>query len=327
MAKRILSGMRPTGRLHLGHLFGALNNWKALQQEYDCFFMVADWHALSTKYMDAGETGENIFQIMVDYISSGIDPEKCTFYIQSHIPEIAELHLLFSMITPLSWAERCPTFKDQVQALGPDVATYGFLGYPILQSTDIACVKGEIVPVGQDQLPHLELSREIIRRFNRLYGDVFPEPQPKLTETPLVPGIDGRKMSKSYNNAILISDDENTIWKKLKKTITDPEKIYKGDPGHPDICNIFYYQRLFNCRENCGKISEECKSGNLGCADDKKDLMERIKKHLTPIWEKRKELEENPGIINGILKDGAVKTRETVRETLAQVKKVMKINY
>jgi tryptophanyl-tRNA synthetase len=327
MAKKILSGMRPTGKLHLGHLFGVIKNWEKLQDEYDCFFMIADWHALSTGYMDPGNIRQNIFEVIVDYLAGGINPDKCTFYVQSHIPEIAELHLLLSMMTPVSWTERCPTFKDQVEALGQDVATYGFLGYPILQTADIACVKGDLVPVGQDQLPHLELSREIIRRFNRLYGEVLPEPQPKLNEFPLVPGIDGRKMSKSYNNAILIADSPDEVWKKLKKTVTDPQKIYKGDPGRPEVCNIFYYQKLFSSPDTVQKIDRDCRSGELGCAADKKDLFEAIKIKMQPIWDKRKELEENPSIIYEMLKTGSEKTREIVKNTLKEVKQAMKIDY
>jgi tryptophanyl-tRNA synthetase len=319
--------MRPTGKLHLGHLFGAIKNWAKLQDDYDCFFMVADWHALSTRYMDPGSVRQDIFEVVVDYISGGVDPDKCTFYVQSQIPEIAELHLLMSMITPVSWVERCPTYKDQVDALGPDVATYGFLGYPVLQTTDIISVKGELVPVGQDQIPHIELCREIVRRFNRLYGDVFPEPQPKLTEHPLVPGMDGRKMSKSYNNAILLSDTPDSIWKKLKKTVTDPQKIYKGDPGRPDVCNVYYYQRLFNTPGRCEQVDRECRSGALGCADDKKDLFEAMKASLQPVWDRRKALEENPRQVYELLESGAEKARKIIRQTLAQVKEAMKIAY
>jgi len=327
MAKRILSGMRPTGKLHLGHLFGAITNWAKLQEEYDCYFMVADWHALSTRYMKPESIKDDIFEVVADYISGGVDPKKCTFYLQSHIPEIAELHLLISMITPVSWVERCPTFKDQVQALGQDIATYGFLGYPVLMTCDIACVKGDLVPVGQDQLPHLELSREIVRRFNRLYGDVLPEPQPKLTEHALVPGTDGRKMSKSYGNSIYMSDDPDTIWKKIRKTVTDPQKVYKGDPGNPDICNVFYYQKLFNTPEKCSFVDKNCRSGALGCAADKKDLYEKLMEYLKPIQAKRKELEENPKYIYDLLEKGGEKARVIVRETLREVREAMKINY
>ncbi|MCE1245164.1 MAG: tryptophan--tRNA ligase [Firmicutes bacterium] len=327
MKKRILSGMRPTGRLHIGHLFGAIHNWAKLQKEYDCYFMVADWHALSTRYMDPSNIKQDIFEVVADYISGGIDPNECTFYVQSHVPEIAELHLLLSMMTPVAWAERCPTYKDQVQALGQDIATYGFLGYPILQTSDIICVKGEVVPVGQDQLPHLELAREIVRRFNRLYGDVFPEPQSKLTEFPMVPGTDGRKMSKSYNNAILMSDDPDTVWKKLKHTVTDPQKIYKGDPGRPEVCNIFYYHKLFNTKERCCQIEGECQSGSLGCAADKKELYEKLLEYMKPVYEKRKELEENPKIVADLLEKGGERARATVRQTLKEVKEAMKINY
>ncbi|MCD4783517.1 MAG: tryptophan--tRNA ligase [Candidatus Eremiobacteraeota bacterium] len=323
---RILSGMRPTGKLHLGHLFGAIQNWAKLQEEYESFFMVADWHALSTRYMHPETIKQDIFEVIADYISGGIDPEKCTFYLQSHVPEIAQLHLLVSMITPVSWVERSPTYKDQVSALGQDVATYGFMGYPILMTCDIICVKGNFVPVGQDQLPHLELAREIVRRFNRLYGDVFPEPQPKLTKYALVPGIDGRKMSKSYNNSIYLSDDPNVIWKKIKKTTTDPQKIYKGDPGHPDICPIFYYQKLFNTEEKCNCIDQNCKSGALGCAADKKELYEKMMVFLKPIQEKRKELEDNPQIVYDLLERGGEKARAIVKETLKEVKHVMKLD-
>lgn len=325
MAKRILSGMRPTGKLHLGHLFGVIQNWKKLVEEYDCFFFVADWHALSTLYMNPASIAQDSFEVVADYISGGVDPEKCVFYRQSSVPEIAELHLLLSMITPVSWVERCPTFKDQVQALGQDVATYGFLGYPVLMTCDIISVKGEIVPVGQDQLPHLELSREIVRRFNRLYGEIFPEPQPKLNEFPMVPGIDGRKMSKSYDNAIYMADDPDTIWQKIRKTVTDPQKIYKGDPGHPEICNIFYYQNLVNTKEKCAWIEENCRSGELGCAADKKDLYEKLMEYLKPIRDKRKELQENPTIVTDLLERGGEKARAIVKETLREVRSAMKI--
>ncbi|MFP4498550.1 MAG: tryptophan--tRNA ligase, partial [Vulcanimicrobiota bacterium] len=293
MSKRILSGMRPTGKLHIGHYFGAIKNWAALQEEYDCFFMVADWHALSTRYMSPDTIKKDIHNVVIDYIAGGVNPEKCTFYIQSKVPQIAELHLLLSMITPLSWAERCPTFKDQVQQLGQDIATYGFLGYPILQTADILSVKGELVPVGKDQLPHLEISREIARRFNRLYDrEVFPEPQAKLAEFSLVPGTDGRKMSKSYNNTILMSEQGKPLLKKLRKTVTDPEKIYKGDSGHPEICNIYYYHKLFNTSKNVKKVYQTCKTGELGCKNCKDMLFEAMKIEMQPVWDKQKELEE-----------------------------------
>lgn len=329
MAKRILSGMRPTGKLHIGHLFGAIKSWAALQEDenYECFFMVADWHALSTRYMSPGNMKQDIFDVIVDYISGGVNPEKCTFYLQSHVPEIAELHLLLSMMIPVSWVERCPTYKDQVQSLGQEVATYGFLGYPVLMTSDIICVKGEVVPVGQDQIPHLELAREIVRRFNRLYEEIFPEPQPKLTEHALVPGTDGRKMSKSYNNAILMSDDPDALWEKLRTTVTDPQKIYKGDPGRPEVCNIFYYQKLFNTPEHVEWIDKNCRSGALGCADDKKNCFKIMKEKLAPIWRKRKKLEENPEKIYNMLDEGGKKARRIVQQTLKEVKTAMEIDY
>lgn len=346
--QRIMSGMRPTGRLHLGHLIGALANWKLLQTEYDCFFEIADWHALTTSYRDTEHISENIREIAIDYLSGGVNPENCSLYIQSHLPEIAELHLLFSMTIPVAWLERVPTYKEQLDQLLLErtknvrderdvreeaakrrefefIATYGFLGYPLLQTADIAIVKGELVPVGKDQLPHLEFAREFIRRFHHIYKrEIFPEPQAKLTEVPLLPGIDGRKMSKSYNNSILISDSPETILQKAQKTITDPQKIRRNDPGHPEVCNIFFYHNVVNKSEVPG-ISADCKSGTLGCVDCKKNLAKKLSDFLAPIREKRANLEAKPGELDEILAYGAAKVRPIAQDTLALVREAMHI--
>lgn len=378
---RIMSGMRPTGKLHLGHLIGALENWKSLQNEYECFFSIVDWHALTTSYRETKEISQNIKEIAIDYLSGGVDPNKCLLYIQSHIPEIAELHLLFSMIIPVAWLERVPTYKEQLRQLliergismseeewenetksGPvllgmppsidggieeltrDIsdrimreklaksrefeylATYGFLGYPLLQTADIAIVKGELVPVGKDQLPHLEFAREFIRRFHHIYKcQIFPEPKGKLTEMPLVPGIDGRKMSKSYGNSILISDPPQVIAQKAQKTITDPQKIYKNDPGHPEICNIFFYHNISNKKE-VPEIADNCRKGVLGCVDCKKNLANKLSDFLAPIRERRAELEAKPHDLNEILTYGARKVRPVAQETIAQVREAMHLS-
>src|SRR5690349_6901210 len=244
--RRIMAGMRPTGRMHVGHLLGALNNFIALSEGNDCFYLIADLHALTTKFERSREIAGDVREMVTDWLAAGLDPAKCTIYLQSHIPEISELAVLFSMIVPVSWLERVPTYKDQINALGPEIATHGFLGYPVLQTVDIAAFKGEGVPVGQDQLPHLELCREIVRRFNHLYGPVLVEPEAILSETPYVPGTDGRKMSKSYDNALMLADDDATTIAKVKNMFTDPEKIRKSDPGHPETCPVFFFQQIVN---------------------------------------------------------------------------------
>jgi tryptophanyl-tRNA synthetase len=261
----ILSGMRPTGPLHIGHLFGALKNWKKLQDEgYNCFYMIADYHALSTEYSNPGKIKEYVEEIAIDFISSGLDPEKSTIFIQSLVPEHTELHLIFSMFVPLGWLERNPVYKEQVEEIyDKDLHTYGFLGYPVLQAADILIYKAELVPIGQDQIPHLELTREIARRFNYLYGYTFPEPQALLTETPKIPGIDGRKMSKSYNNAIYLKDSPEEIKNKVSKMFTDPKRIYRKDPGHPQTCPVFLYHKIFN-ENRVGEIESDCKNATIG---------------------------------------------------------------
>jgi len=319
-----MSGMRPTGKLHLGHLLGVLENWKKLQSNYECFFMIADWHALTTGYRKTKEIPENIREMLLDWLACGIDPEQSTIYLQSHVPEIAELHLILSMIIPVAWLERVPSYKDQIQELGQDIATYGFLGYPMLQTADILAMKGQAVPVGQDQLPHLELAREIVRRFHHIFGkEIFPEPEAILSEAPFVPGIDGRKMSKSYNNSIYISDSPDEIREKMKQTITDPEKIHKNDPGHPDICNIFFYHRFFSPKELVDTVNRTCRSGELGCVADKKQLADVLIEKLAPIREKRKKLATDHSLIEGILQKGAKKARNTAQTVLAEIKDSM----
>ena len=260
----ILSGMRPTGALHLGNYFGALENWVKLQDEYECYFFVADWHALTTGYEDTSQIKNNINDLVIDWLSAGLDPEKCVIFLQSSIKEHAELHLLFSMTTPLSWLLRCPTYKDQINQLkDKNITTYGFLGYPCLQAADILIYKAGFVPVGEDQLPHLELTREIARRFNYLFGEVFPEPQAILTKAKVLPGTDGRKMSKSYGNTIALSDSPDTIRKKVSSMITDPARIRKDDPGHPEVCTVFSFHKVFNENE-VPEIEQHCRGGKIG---------------------------------------------------------------
>ncbi|NLU27811.1 MAG: tryptophan--tRNA ligase [Hungateiclostridium thermocellum] len=323
----ILSGMRPTGALHLGNYFGALENWVKLQDEYECYFFVADWHALTTGYEDTYQIKNNINDIVIDWLSAGLDPEKCVIFLQSSIKEHAELHLLFSMTTPLSWLLRCPTYKDQINQLkDKNITTYGFLGYPCLQAADILIYKAGFVPVGEDQLPHLELTREIARRFNYLFGEVFPEPQAILTKAKVLPGTDGRKMSKSYGNTIALSDSPDTIRKKVSSMITDPARIRKDDPGHPEVCTVFSFHKVFNENE-VPEIEQHCRGGKIGCVQCKKNLADKMVEHLEPIYEKRQKIVENPSIVKEILADGNEKARKVAQKTLEEVRKAMKIDF
>lgn len=324
---KILSGMRPTGALHLGNYFGALENWVKLQDDYDCYFFVADWHALTTGYEDTSEVKNNINDIIIDWISAGLDPEKCVIFLQSSIKEHAELHLLFSMTTPLSWLYRCPTYKDQLnQIKDRNITTYGFLGYPCLQAADILMYKAEYVPVGEDQLPHLELTREIARRFNNLFEEVFPEPQAILTKAKVLPGTDGRKMSKSYGNTIALSDSHEVIGKKVSTMITDPARIKKDDPGHPDICTVFAFHKVFN-EEEIPQIEEDCKGGKIGCVQCKKRLAQKMTEHLEPIYERRQKLLEKPGVVKEILHNGNENAKKVASKTMEEVRKAMKIDF
>jgi len=323
----IFSGMRPTGALHLGNYFGALDNWVKLQDEYSCYFGVVDWHALTTGYEDTSNLKEYINDLVVDWLSAGLDPEKCNIMLQSAVKEHAELHLPFSMITPLSWLFRCPTYKEQLAQLKEkNIATYGFLGYPCLQAADILLYKAAVVPVGEDQIPHIELTREIARRFNYIYGEVFPEPAPKLTKTKVLPGTDGRKMSKSYGNTIALSDDPETVRKKVTSMITDPARIRKDDPGHPEVCAVYAFHKVFNETE-IPEIESQCKAGKVGCVQCKKNLTVKMAAHLSPIYEKRQEILKRPGYIKEVVEQGNRNAKKTAEKTMSDVRKAMNIDW
>ena len=322
--KRMLSGMRPTGRLHLGNLVGALENWVHLQEEYESFFFAADWHVLTTDLENTGKINEDTLQVVIDWLSAGIDPEKSTVFVQSKIKEHAELFLLFSMIITVPRLERNPTLKEQVRDLKSKIVSYGHFGYPVLQAADIIIYKADVVPVGEDQVPHVEISREIARKFNNLYGNVFPEPEPKLTFTPRLPGLDGKKMSKSLNNAIFLSETPDEIFQKVRRAITDPQKVRKNDPGHPEVCNIFAYHQKFN-KEEIPEIEKDCKSGILGCVACKQNCANKISDYLAPIREKRVMYEKDMDLVKDIINNGNKKAREEAQKTMADVYKAMKI--
>ncbi|MTI84109.1 MAG: tryptophan--tRNA ligase [Firmicutes bacterium] len=314
---RILSGMRPTGKLHIGHL-SVLENWIKLQNEYDCFFCVADWHALTTSFDESGNINANTREMVIDWLASGIDPDKAVVFVQSDVPQHAELHLLFSMITPLGWLERVPTYKDQIRQhhqKGKDIMNYGFLGYPVLQAADILVYRADTVPVGEDQLPHLELCREIGRRFNHLYKPVFPEPQAKLAQVALLPGVDGRKMSKSYANDLTISADPEELRKKVNAMVTDPGRIRKTDPGNPEICVVHKYHGIYTAPE-LSTIEEDCRQGNIGCAACKKILAGKLDETTSPIRERRQRIVQDPGYVDDVLREGARKAREEAQLTM-----------
>jgi tryptophanyl-tRNA synthetase len=324
--KRALSGIQPSGKLHLGNLVGALSNWVSLQDKYDCFYFIADLHALTTGYAETGKLKENILDVGMDMLSAGLDPEKATLFIQSDIPEHSELHLLFSMITPLSWLERVPTYKTQIEELKEkDLGTYGFLGYPVLQAADILIYKADVVPVGQDQLPHLELTREIARRFNYLYKEVFPPPKDLLTASPVLPGLDGRKMSKSYGNTIGISDPPEAVLKKINTAITDPARVKREDKGHPDVCTIFAYHKIFNGPE-AKQIIIDCSNAKIGCVECKKLIAKRLNEYLAPIYEKRRTLEKRKDYVRDVFIEGGKKAQVMARQTLSEAKKAMGIS-
>ncbi len=392
---RIVSGMRPTGKLHLGHYFGVIRNWIKLQNDHETFFFIADWHALTTAYKKTQDLKNHIRDVMIDWIALGLDPEKGTLFIQSRVKEHAELHLIFSMITPKSWLEWNPTYKDmkynllrlseiELQFRGGlrdvvrqflnmipykvedferfeehlledlsstfisalfegeiepellkkinvskrdfyDTDTYGFLGYPVLQSADILIYKGQGVPVGEDQLPHIELSREIARRFNSLYGDIFPEPEALLTETPKILGTDGRKMSKSYNNAIYFADTEEEVQAKVMKMFTDPQKLRKNDPGRPNVCPVFSYHRLFTPPEKVEEIDKECRSGTLGCVDCKRIMIKSLEEFLKPIREKRNEIQKNIKKVEEVFIEGSISARNIALETMEEVRQAVNL--
>ena len=324
--KRVLSGMRPSGKLHLGHFHGVLLNWLRLQKENECLFFVADWHALTTEYNNPSNIQDNIKEMVLDWLSCGIDPDKSTIFLQSAVKEHAELHLLLSMITPLSWLERNPTYKEQIEEVkDKDLHTYGFLGYPVLQTADIIIYKADMVPVGIDQAPHLELSREITRRFNFLYGKIFPEPQTLLTETPKLLGTDGRKMSKSYNNAIFLSDPPAVIEKKILPMMTDPARQRRTDKGNPELCPVYFLHKIYSTSETISWVEQGCKTAGIGCIECKKSLIPSIIKKLEPIQKKRAELVKNPDIVNQVLIKGNVKAKRIAAETMAGVRKALHV--
>ena len=320
--RRLMSGMRPTGRLHLGHLVGALGQWAEFCRTHEAFFEVADLHALTTAFERTETIRPSAREMVLGWIAAGVDPAKSAIYVQSHIPEISELHVLLSMIVPVAWLQRVPTYKDQIAALGAEIATYGFLGYPLLQLCDVAIVRADTVPVGKDQLSHLEFGREVVRRFNFLYGPTLVEPQATLSEFPDVPGIDGRKMSKSYDNQIDIVDDEATTTKKVRSMVTDPLKIRRHDPGRPEICPVFSLHKIVNA-PRVPWIEENCRTGALGCVDCKTELAEKTNEFLRPVRERRAALDPND--VDRILADGAEKTRAIAKVTLADVKSAMKL--
>jgi len=319
--------MQPSGRLHLGNYHGALKNWLTLQDDYDCFYFIADWHALTTLYEEPHLIKQFSLDVAVDWLSCGLDPEKCTLFVQSEIPAHAELHLLLSMIVPVPWLERNPTYKEkQVEVKSVDMSSYGFLGYPVLQTADVVLYKADFVPVGIDQAPHLELSREIVRRFHNLYKKkVFVEPAAKISEIPKLNGVDGRKMSKSYNNAIYLSDTEKEIAKKIKGMLTDPQRARREDPGDPDVCNLFPFHKLYSSREMQEEIIPACRTAQIGCGDCKLKLVDSMLAGMRPIMEKRQEVAAKPREVKEILRAGTEKAGKVAHATLQEVKQVMKI--
>ena len=327
--KTVVSGMRSTGKLHLGNYFGALKNWVELQDRYHCYYFAADWHALTSDYADPSQIATNTIEVVTDWIAAGLDPERSTLFIQSMVPDHAELHLLMSMITPLGWLERVPTFKEQMQQIeNKDLYTYGFLGYPVLQTVDICIYRGDFVPVGEDQASHLEISREIVRRFNYLYGqEVFPEPQALYTPTPKVPGIDGRKMSKSYGNAINLSDSPDVIRQKCMQMFTDPQRLKRSDPGRPEVCNLYDFHKLVSPLEVQERVAVECRAATIGCVDDKKLLAQILIDFLEPIRQRREELLKDRDTVYDILVEGSRKARERTAETMERVRSAMGLDY
>jgi tryptophanyl-tRNA synthetase len=352
--KRVLSGMRSTGKLHLGNYVGALENWVRMQEQYDCFFFIADWHALTTDYADTSRLKENSVEVLLDWLAAGLDPAKCVMFIQSHVPAHAELHLLLSMITPLGWLERVPTYKEQRENIKEkDLGTYGFLGYPVLQSADILIYKADVVPVGEDQVAHVELTREIARRFNVLYPRqdvqvgllqpgivspkvaeerlrrllVFPEPQALLTPAPKLPGTDGRKMSKSYGNTIMLTDPEPVVRLKLKTMVTDPARVRRNDPGNPDVCPVGDLHKIFSSKETMARVYEGCRSAGIGCIECKSWAADELVKILSPMQERRKKYEDNPRLAWDILEAGSARAREVAGGTMDEVRKAMGLDY
>lgn len=327
---RILSGMRPTGKLHVGNLVGALENWIHLEDEYECYYFVADWHMLTTEYAGVRDLQQNILEMVTDWLAAGLDPSKSVFFVQSRLPEHAELHLLLSMLTPLGWLERVPSYKEQQKNLEDrDLQTYGFLGYPVLQSADILMYNADAVPVGEDQAPHVELTREIARRFNHYFrdgaGDILREPKTLLSRSPRLPGTDGRKMSKSYGNAIYISDPSEVVSKKVAGMITDPARRRRTDPGNPDVCPVFDFHKIFSTREVAARVDRECRTAEIGCVECKKLMAASLNAALEPIRERRKPLEKNPQAIWDILDEGTARARAVCQSTMGEVRSAMNL--
>ena len=326
MNQRVLSGMQPSGLLHLGNLLGALENWKALQRDYDCFFFVADWHALSTNYADTSRIREFTREMRIDWLAAGIDPQRATVFIQSRVPDHAILHLLLSMIIPIPWLERNPTYKEKQEEIKDrDLSTYGFLGYPVLQAADILMYKPHFVPVGKDQLPHLELTRELARRFNSLYQPVFLEPQEHLTKFPKVTGTDGRKMSKSYGNTITLSDTEPVVRQKLKTMVTDPARVRRNDPGNPDVCPVFDFHKILSTTQVIEHVNRDCRTAAIGCIDCKKLVADVMVERLAPAWEARAKLTASPDQVEDIVRDGSKRAALVAGKTMEEVREAMKI--
>lgn len=326
MTTRVLSGMQPSGLMHLGNLLGALENWKSLQAQYECYFFVADWHAMSTNYADTGRIKEFTQELLIDWLSAGIDPERATVFVQSSIPEHAILHLLFSMIVPIPWLERNPTYKEKQEEIKEkDLSTYGFLGYPVLQAADILLYKPDIVPVGKDQLPHLELTREIGRRFNNLYSPVFPEPKAHLTQFPKVMGTDGRKMSKSYGNTINLSDTEPVVRQKLKTMVTDPARVRRTDKGNPDVCPVFDFHKIYSSADVVKQVDQDCRTAAIGCIDCKRQVADAMVERYRPMWDKRATILQHPEQTQEMVEEGRKRASHVAQETMQEVKTAMKI--
>ena len=319
--------MRSTGKLHLGNYVGALDNWVRMQDQYECFFFVADWHALTTDYADTSKLKQNSIDVLLDWLAAGLDPERCVMFIQSHVPAHAELHLLLSMITPLGWLERVPTYKEQRENIQEkDLGTYGFLGYPVLQSADILIYKGDFVPVGEDQVAHVELTREIARRFNLFYGkrnQIFPEPQALLTPAAKLPGTDGRKMSKSYGNTIMLTDPEQVVRQKLKTMVTDPARVRRSDKGNPDVCPVGDLHKIFSDRATVAKVDEGCRSAGIGCIECKGWAADALVQILNPMQERRKKYEDHPRLAWDILEAGSARARKVSGSTMDEVREAM----
>jgi tryptophanyl-tRNA synthetase len=324
--ERVLSGFRPSGPLHIGHLVGALQNWVSLQDDYRCFYAICDWHALTSEYANTENLRDYVFQMALDWLAAGLDPDRSTLFVQSRVKEHAELHLLLSMIVPLGWLERVPTYKEQQQQMANrDLTNYGFLGYPVLQTADILAYKAQWVPVGEDQISHLELCREIARRFNSLYGEVFPEPRPKTTRVPRLPGTDGRKMSKSYGNAVYLSDPEGEVRKKILTMVTDPARVRRSDPGNPDICPVFTLHKAFSSQSTQDSVDRECRTAGIGCIDCKTMLLGHLDPVLAPLRERRRALAQEPKRVRDILEAGAEKARRVSSATLEEVRNAVRI--